>query len=183
MHLISPDGNRIPLYAYMRGLRAIVSHKRELGRLTGMTSLFSPRVQRTVVARAVSFIDGRLVSYRRGSYSERRVSAASLEKPDVDKLSKLAQMALTKEEEQEIGGQIERIVDWFGALQEIDVSGVDPALKATVESEEQGPDGISNLRSDTPSRYEHAQDMLKQVPDDCMSDEGFVLVPKTTTEQ
>lgn len=166
----------------MRGLRLITCHKGELGRLTGMTAFCSPSVERTVITRAASFIDGRFISYRRISCRERRVHAASLEKPDVDKLSKLAQIALTKEEEQQIGGQIERIVDWFGALQDIDVSGVDPALKATVESEQQGRDGISSLRSDQPSQYEHTQDMLKQVPDECMSDEGFVLVPKTTTE-
>lgn len=44
--------------------------------------------------------------------------------------------------------KIEGIVEWFGQLQEVDVEGVPPALRAEVESE-------NFLRADAPREYEH----------------------------
>lgn len=43
--------------------------------------------------------------------------------------------------------KIEGIVEWFGQLQEVDVEGVPPALRAEVETE-------NFLRADTPVQYE-----------------------------
>lgn len=43
--------------------------------------------------------------------------------------------------------KIEGIVDWFGQLQEVDVEGVPPALRAEVENE-------NFLRKDLPRQYE-----------------------------
>ena len=44
--------------------------------------------------------------------------------------------------------KIEGIVEWFGQLQEVDVEGVPPALRAEVEAE-------NFLREDTQREYEH----------------------------
>ncbi len=43
--------------------------------------------------------------------------------------------------------KIEGIVEWFGQLQEVDVEGVPPALRAEVETE-------NFLREDLPRQYE-----------------------------
>lgn len=46
----------------------------------------------------------------------------------------------------EWGPKIEKIVEWFGQLQEVDLEGVPPALRAEVESE-------NTLRADQPRDY------------------------------
>ena len=69
------------------------------------------------------------------------------------------------------GPKIEGIVDWFGQLQEVDVEGVPPALRADVE-------GQDVLRPDEPRRYAHQAEMLQQAPD---REGPFVRVPKIAT--
>ena len=44
--------------------------------------------------------------------------------------------------------KIEGIVDWFGQLQEVDVEGVPPALRAEVDSD-------NCLREDEPRHYDN----------------------------
>lgn len=96
---------------------------------------------------------------------------------DVDKLSQLAQIGLRKEEKEELGPQIERIVDWFGQLQQVDVSGVPPAMRGGAS---RGED-TSWLRPDTPEPRDPQEidSVLSQVPEGRLSDDGFVLIPKT----
>ena len=68
------------------------------------------------------------------------------------------------------GPKIEGIVEWFGALQAVDVEGVPPALRADVEGE-------SVLRPDAPAPGGGA-DLLAQAPD---REGPFVRVPKIAT--
>jgi aspartyl-tRNA(Asn)/glutamyl-tRNA(Gln) amidotransferase subunit C len=71
----------------------------------------------------------------------------------------------------EWGPKLEGIVEWFGQLQEVDVEGVPPALRADVE-------GQSSLRADQPRRYASQEEMLQQAPD---REGAFVRVPKIAT--
>lgn len=56
------------------------------------------------------------------------------------------------------GRKIEGIVEWFGQLQEVDVEGVPPALRADVE-------GASTLRPDEVVRRAAGEDLLQQAAD------------------
>ena len=95
---------------------------------------------------------------------------------DIEKLSALANIELTENEKIDLGADIERIVDWFGELQELDVSDVDPSLRSGV-SDSCGD--ASSLREDVVSLDpERAKQMLGQVPDQRLSGDGFVQVPK-----
>ena len=71
----------------------------------------------------------------------------------------------------EWGPKLEGIVEWFGQLQEVDVEGVPPALRADVE-------GQSSLRADQPRLYASQEEMLRQAPD---REGAFVRVPKIAT--
>ena len=96
---------------------------------------------------------------------------------DIDKLATLSQIGLTDQEKKEMGPQIERIVDWFGQLQSVNVSGVPPAMRGS----ESRQDDTSWLRSDE-VRESTSQDidgLLGQVPGKRVSSDGFILVPKT----
>lgn len=95
---------------------------------------------------------------------------------DIEKLSALAHIELTENEKTDLGTDLERIIDWFGELQELDVTGVDPLLRA----------GVSDLCGDASWLREdvacldqaRAEQMLGQVPDGRLSRDGFVQVPK-----
>ena len=77
----------------------------------------------------------------------------SIESPDVRKLAELAQLGITDEEEREWSEQIESIVAWFGQLQEVDVEGVEPAMRGGVVGEGRDEEG-SRLRRDVGRVYE-----------------------------
>eukprot|EP00890_Picochlorum_soloecismus_P001704 jgi/Picsp_1/2534/NSC_00765-R1_glu-trna amidotransferase subunit c len=101
-----------------------------------------------------------------------------LEKPDVRKLAEMAQLGITDAQVEEWGPQIEGIVGWFDQLQQVDVSNVAPALRGVID-DNIGNEDAKYLRSDEPVEYEARDSLLASAPD--MKD-GFVLVPKTTTE-
>jgi aspartyl-tRNA(Asn)/glutamyl-tRNA(Gln) amidotransferase subunit C len=71
----------------------------------------------------------------------------------------------------EWGPQIASIVDWFGQLQQVDVEGVPPTLRADIEGE-------TPLRSDQAVDFQDKKAMIKQAPD---SEGSFVRVPKIAT--
>jgi aspartyl/glutamyl-tRNA(Asn/Gln) amidotransferase C subunit len=68
--------------------------------------------------------------------------------------------------------KIESIVGWFGQLQDVDVEGVAPAVRAEVEAS-------TGLRADVPQQLEGMQETLMQAAPDKEGD--FVRVPKTIT--
>eukprot|EP00887_Chlorella_sp_A99_P006775 scaffold2.g6775.t1 len=94
-----------------------------------------------------------------------------LEPPDVPALARLAQIGATEEEVADWQPKIASIVEWFGQLQEIDVQGVPPALRADVE-------GDSRLRPDEPARSPQQQELLQQAAE---RQGAFVKVPKIAT--
>lgn len=93
-------------------------------------------------------------------------SAISLRRPNLAPLpfSFSSQVA-------EWGPQIASIVDWFGQLQQVDVEGVPPALRADI-------DGETPLRSDQAVDFQDKKTMIQQAPD---SEGSFVRVPKIAT--
>ncbi|PSC73462.1 glutamyl-tRNA(Gln) amidotransferase subunit chloroplastic mitochondrial [Micractinium conductrix] len=91
--------------------------------------------------------------------------------PDVRELARMAHISVTDQEVADWGRKIEGIVEWFGQLQEVDVEGVPPALRADVE-------GASTLRPDEVVRRAAGEDLLQQAAD---REGPFVRVPKIAT--
>lgn len=96
---------------------------------------------------------------------------------DIDKLSELAQIKLTEEEKREIGPQIERIVEWMGQLNDVDVDGVRPSMRGGAEGAEgaEGHVDMAWLREDVeavdPKDGEGRAGVLET------NEEGFLAVP------
>lgn len=111
------------------------------------------------------------------SWHGRRLTRCYSGSVDIDTLSKLSQIRLSEEEKAEMGPQIERLVEWVGQLQQVDVSGVPPAMRG-VESRQED---TSWLRADeaveTPP--DEIGKLLGQVPGSRLSDNGFIMIPKT----
>lgn len=73
-------------------------------------------------------------------------SHREVEPPNVQKLAQLASIGVTDEEAAEWGPKIGSIVEWFGQLQQVDLDGVPPALRAEI--------GDGNLlREDVPEEF------------------------------
>ncbi len=118
------------------------------------------------------------------SGSQQPARQAEVAPPQVKKLAEMAQLGITEEEEIEWTPQIERIVEWFDQLQQIDVEGVSPSLRGGTDGAEErdaqarGGDGSqSGLRLDEPVEYEEREAMLDAVRSHVV--DGFVVVPKT----
>jgi len=82
----------------------------------------------------------------------------------------MAQIGITEQEVADFSPKINSILDWFGQLQAVDVSGVPPAIHVS----ERG----TPLRQDQPHTYEARAQLLAQAPS---TDGAYVRVPKTTT--
>ncbi|CAI5999469.1 unnamed protein product [Closterium sp. NIES-64] len=95
--------------------------------------------------------------------------ASAKAEPNVKDLALKARLALSAEEEKEFGKSISRIVDWFGQLQQVDLSDVPAAIR--VGGEELRPD---NMREDVVVDFENREEMLSQVP---KMDGPFLKVP------
>lgn len=96
-----------------------------------------------------------------------------IEPPNVQKLAQLAQIRITDEEAADWEPKIASIVDWFGQLQQVNLEGVEPSLRANIE------DGNAYLRKDIPHDFAGREAMLQQAPE---RDGPFIKVPKTITE-
>jgi aspartyl/glutamyl-tRNA(Asn/Gln) amidotransferase C subunit len=125
------------------------------------------------------------ITYKRKSWTHNLhdarnlVAVRSTEEPvtDIEKLSELAQIRLTEEEKQEMGPQIDRIIEWMGQLNNVDVDGVRPSMR--------GGDSDSNpcTREDTAwlredKEEEDPMDVLGRRGVLDTNDDGFVSVPK-----
>ncbi|GJP34287.1 hypothetical protein CLOM_g18733 [Closterium sp. NIES-68] len=95
--------------------------------------------------------------------------ASAKEEPNVKDLAQKARLALTAEEEEEFGTSISRIVDWFGQLQQVDLSDVPAAIR--VGGEELTP---GTMREDVARDFDNREGMLSQVP---KMDGPFIRVP------
>ena len=93
---------------------------------------------------------------RQISCSSTPSSSGGIEPPNVPRLAQMARVGVTEEEAAEWGPKMAIIVEWFGQLQEVDVEGVPPALRATV--------GDANLlRSDQQHEFENRQVIIKTI--------------------
>ena len=95
----------------------------------------------------------------------------NIEPPNVEKLAQLAQIGVSEQEAADWAPKIAGIVEWFGQLQQADLEGIPPALRADV-------DDTTSLRPDIPTPFKNREDMLKQVP---LMDGAFVRVPKMSS--
>ncbi|GAQ80884.1 aspartyl-tRNA(Asn)/glutamyl-tRNA (Gln) amidotransferase subunit C [Klebsormidium nitens] len=93
--------------------------------------------------------------------------------PDVADLAVRARLEVSSEEIEDWTPKIGKIIDWFGQLQEIDVEGVPPALRA-------GGDRTGNtVQKDEPRAFGNRDALWDAVP----SKEGpFIRVPKILNE-
>lgn len=55
---------------------------------------------------------------------------SSLEPPNLPRLAETARISLTPDEVEEFAPKIRQVIDWFGQLQAVDLSSVDPAIRA-----------------------------------------------------
>ena len=96
---------------------------------------------------------------RRTAWAKARASAdggGSLPPPDVEKLAKMASIAVSKEEAEEWTPKVEKAIEFLGQLLKVDVDGVEPTA-AVAFGENEGCDA----RDDTPRRTEgDARDAL-----------------------
>ena len=77
-------------------------------------------------------------------------SSSEIEPPNVQKLAQLASVGVSEQEAAEWGPKIAGIVEWFGQLQQVDLEGVPPAVRADI--------GDANLlRPDQPREFENRQ--------------------------
>lgn len=90
--------------------------------------------------------------------------------PDVKELAKMAQIAVSDKEAEEWQPKINSVIDWFGQLQQVDVTGVTPAIHGGSEA--------SQLRADSPTLHEARAELVAMAPG---LDQGYVRVPKITT--
>mmetsp|Transcript_40230 Transcript_40230/g.89310 ORF Transcript_40230/g.89310 Transcript_40230/m.89310 type:complete len:347 (+) Transcript_40230:29-1069(+) len=91
-------------------------------------------------------------------------------KPDIKQLAKMAQIAVTEQEVADWEPKINSIVDWFGQLQQVDVSNVQPAIHAAEDT--------NVLRRDEPRSYFARAELLAQAP---ATEKNYVKVPKVGT--
>ncbi|KAG5547017.1 hypothetical protein RHGRI_012894 [Rhododendron griersonianum] len=102
------------------------------------------------------------------SYSVR----SGLEPPDLPRLAENARISLTPREVEEFAQKIQKVVDWFGQLQAVDLQSIQPAVRADTEG--------GNFRDDLPETFENREAMISAVPN---YEEPFIKVPKVLNKE
>ncbi|CAK9158813.1 unnamed protein product [Ilex paraguariensis] len=97
---------------------------------------------------------------------------SGLEPPDVLRLAETARISLTPDEVEEFAPKIQKVVDWFGQLQAVDLQSIEPAIRADTEGD--------NLRDDLPETFENGQAMIAAVPS---YEEPYIKVPKVLNKE
>ncbi|OAY54216.1 glutamyl-tRNA(Gln) amidotransferase subunit C, chloroplastic/mitochondrial [Manihot esculenta] len=97
---------------------------------------------------------------------------SSLEPPNLPRLAETARISLTPDEVEEFAPKIRQVIDWFGQLQAVDLSSVDPAIRADTEGE--------NLRDDIPQPYEKREAAVAAIPS---YEEPYIKVPKVLNKE
>ncbi|XP_021902110.1 glutamyl-tRNA(Gln) amidotransferase subunit C, chloroplastic/mitochondrial [Carica papaya] len=108
-------------------------------------------------------------SFRNCSSTTRRYS---LQPPDVPCLAETARISLNPNEVEEFAPKIRQVVDWFGQLQAVDLSSVEPAIRADTEGD--------NFRGDLPETFENREAMVASVPS---YEEPYIKVPKVLNKE
>ena len=98
----------------------------------------------------------------------------SLPRPDLRKLAQLAKVSLTDEQIEDFQPKVDRVVDWFAQLQEVDLEESEIQDFEVVDSA-----GRAELREDVPRVFGEREALLSQIPN---MEGKFIKLPKTTTE-
>ncbi|KAF5726178.1 glutamyl-tRNA(Gln) amidotransferase subunit C chloroplastic/mitochondrial [Tripterygium wilfordii] len=106
------------------------------------------------------------------SCSTTTTTVSSLPPPDVARLAETARITLTPQEVEEFAPKIRQMVDWFGQLQAVDLSSVEPALRAGTE--------VDSFRDDIPESFENRNAMINAVPS---YEEPYIKVPKVLNKE
>ena len=102
-------------------------------------------------------------------------SNSDLPKPDLRKLAELAKVSLTDEQIEDFQPKVDRVVDWFAQLQEVDLDESEIQDFEVVDTA-----GRSDLREDEPKAYEERDALFSQNTE--MEGDYFKL-PKTGTSE
>ncbi|KAF5829872.1 hypothetical protein DUNSADRAFT_15409 [Dunaliella salina] len=97
-------------------------------------------------------------------------SEAAPSKPNIKELASCARVRVADEEISDYEPKINSILDWFGELQQVDISSVPPAMHGTQQS--------TTLRADEPVMYANREDLLAMAP---ASEKQMFRVPRTAT--
>lgn len=115
-----------------------------------------------------SFIDRKCKERR--SFSMK--SSSSLDPPDVARLAETARISLTPQEIEEFGPKVQKVVQWFGQLQAVDLESIEPAIRADTEGD--------NFREDLPETFENREAIIDSIP----SYEGpYIKVPNVLNKE
>lgn len=77
-------------------------------------------------------------------------------------------MSVTDQEVKDWEPKINSILEWFGQLQDVDVSGIEPAIRADIHAD-------NVLRDDVAVECESREELMAGVPE---KENAYVKVPK-----
>ncbi|KAF3544783.1 hypothetical protein DY000_02010089 [Brassica cretica] len=144
--------------------------------LLAVLSASPPRMIRIKVSTFPSSSSSSSIKFQRHITIARSFSSDTnpsvLQPPDVSRLAETARISLTPSEIEECGAKIRQVIDWFGQLQQVDVSSVEPAIRAEMEG--------GNLREDAPETFENRESIRASIPS---FDEVYLKVPKVLNKE
>ncbi|KAL0679782.1 hypothetical protein Bca4012_007763 [Brassica carinata] len=144
--------------------------------LLAVLSASPPRVIQIKVSTFSSSSSSSSIKFQRHITIARSFSSDTnpsvLQPPDVSRLAETARISLTPSEIEECGAKIRQVIDWFGQLQQVDVSSVEPAIRAEMEG--------GNLREDAPETFENRESIRASIPS---FDEVYLKVPKVLNKE
>ncbi|KAL9227272.1 hypothetical protein vseg_002981 [Gypsophila vaccaria] len=100
------------------------------------------------------------------------INSSTLDPPDVANLAKTARITLNSQEVEEFGPKIQKVVDWFGQLQGVDLESIEPAIRSDIDGD--------NLREDVPINFENREAIIAAIPS---YDEPYIKVPKVLNKE
>ncbi|KAL8201284.1 hypothetical protein R6Q57_012623 [Mikania cordata] len=92
---------------------------------------------------------------------------SSLERPNVTRLAETARISLTPQEAEEFAPKIQKVVDWFGQLQDVDLQSIEPAIRPDTEA--------GSFREDNPETFDNREAIIAAIPS---YEEPYIKVPK-----
>ena len=90
----------------------------------------------------------------------------------IDNLANLSKLSFTDDEKNEIGNDLEKMIDFVNKLNEINTEGVEPLLHMT--------DKVNVMRDDDVKYFNTSEELLNQAPH---NDGVYVKVPKVIQKQ
>ncbi|GAB4837157.1 hypothetical protein Ancab_002068 [Ancistrocladus abbreviatus] len=97
---------------------------------------------------------------------------STLEPSDVARLAETARISLTRQEVEKFAPTIQKVVEWFGQLQSVDLDSFEPAIHADTEGD--------NLRKDEPETFGNREAIIAAIP---IYEEPYIKVPKVLNKE